>query len=148
MNSFSVRFTILLTLCHTYCCTWPTVTKALATPTNSNAHVSPVGSKVMRCVRGIQCEYVHLVHLRMHTPHTVSALGPPFSRPEKQMARLHVPVGMCKLSSLALSLFDDRGLSEDTLIFWRGAMRLFSACCFPQSTYMHNAFHLCLHILC
>ena len=54
MNSFSVRFAILLTLCHTYCCTWPTVTKALPMPTNSNAHVSPVGSKVMRCVRGIQ----------------------------------------------------------------------------------------------
>ena len=54
MNSFSVRFAILHTLCHTYCCTWPTVTKALPMPTNSNAHVSPVGSKVMRCVRGIQ----------------------------------------------------------------------------------------------
>ena len=25
MNSFSVRFAILLTLCHTYCCTWLTV---------------------------------------------------------------------------------------------------------------------------
>ena len=56
MNSFSVRFAILLTLCHTYCCTWPTVTKALPMPTNSNAHVSPVGSKVMRCTRGIHCE--------------------------------------------------------------------------------------------
>ena len=28
MNSFSIRFAILLTLCHTYCCTWPTITKA------------------------------------------------------------------------------------------------------------------------
>ena len=46
---------------HTYCCTWPTVTKALAMPTNSNAHVLPVGSKVMRCSRGVHCEYVHLV---------------------------------------------------------------------------------------
>ena len=64
-NSFNVRFAILLTLCHTYCCTWPTVPKALATPTNSNAHVSPVGSKVMRCARGIHCEYVHLVSYRL-----------------------------------------------------------------------------------
>ena len=61
MNFFSVRFAILLTLCHTYCCTWLTVTKALATPTNSNAHVSPVGSKVMRCTQGIHCGYVYLV---------------------------------------------------------------------------------------
>ena len=36
-----------------------TVPKALA---NSIAHVLPVGSKVMRCTRGIQCEYVHLVN--------------------------------------------------------------------------------------
>ena len=43
--------------------TWLTVTKALATPTNSNAHVSPVGSKVMRCMRGIHYEYIHLVLL-------------------------------------------------------------------------------------
>ena len=57
MNYFSVRFAILLTLGHTYCCTWPT-----ATPTNSNAHVSPVGSKVTRCARGIHCENVHLAH--------------------------------------------------------------------------------------
>ena len=40
LNSFSVRFAILLTLCHTYCCTWLTVTKVLATPTNSNARVA------------------------------------------------------------------------------------------------------------
>ena len=62
-KSFSARFAILLTLCHTYCCTWLTVTKALATSTNSNAHVSPVGSKVMRCTQGIHCEYVPLVNL-------------------------------------------------------------------------------------
>ena len=60
-NSFNIRFAILLTLCHTYCYTWPTVTKALAMPTNSNAHVSP-GSKVMRCTRGIHCKYIHLVY--------------------------------------------------------------------------------------
>ena len=63
MNCFSVRFAILLTLHHTYCCTWLTVTKALATPTNSNVHMSPVGSKVMRCAceAYIHCKYVHLV---------------------------------------------------------------------------------------
>ena len=61
LKSFSICFAILPTLCHTYCCTWPTVTKALATPTNSNAHVSPVGSKVIGCARGIHCEYIHLV---------------------------------------------------------------------------------------
>ena len=45
-NSFNVHFAILLTLC----CT--TILKAHATPTNSNAHVSPVGSKVIdMCVR-------------------------------------------------------------------------------------------------
>ena len=69
MNSFSVRFAILLTLCHTYCCTWPTVTKALATPNNSNVHVLPVGSKVMRCAQGIHCEYVHLRSMNMLNPH-------------------------------------------------------------------------------
>ena len=41
-NSINVRFAILLTLC----CKWPTVPKACATPTG-NAHVSPVGSKVI-----------------------------------------------------------------------------------------------------
>ena len=63
MNYFSVHFAILLTLHHIYCCTWPTVTKALATPTNSNAHMSPVGSKVMRCTHEayIHYKYVHLV---------------------------------------------------------------------------------------
>ena len=39
MNFYNVCFAILLALC----CTWPTVPKALATPTNSNAHVLPVG---------------------------------------------------------------------------------------------------------
>ena len=61
VNSFSVCFAILLTLCHTYCCTWLTVTKALATPTKINAHVLPVGSKVIRCMQGIHSEYIHLV---------------------------------------------------------------------------------------
>ena len=42
-NSFSVCFAILLMIC----CTWPTVPKALAMPTNSNAHMLPVGSKVI-----------------------------------------------------------------------------------------------------
>ena len=46
---------------HTLSRTWPTVTKALATPTNSNACMSPVGSKVMRCMWGMHCKYVHLV---------------------------------------------------------------------------------------
>ena len=59
-NSFNIRFAILLTLCHTCCCTWPTIPNALATPTNSNAHVSPNGSKIMRCTQGIHCKYVHL----------------------------------------------------------------------------------------
>ena len=99
INSFSVHFAILLTLCHTYCCTWPTITKAFATPTNVNAHMLPVSSKVMRCVQGIHCEYIHLVHVRMHTPNMVSALGPLSSRSEKQIARLHVLVAMCKLSN-------------------------------------------------
>ena len=35
------------------------------------------------------------IHVRMHTPNTVSALGPLFSRTEKQMARLLL--GMYKL---------------------------------------------------
>ena len=43
MNSFSVCFAIL---CHTYCCTWPTITKVFAMPTNSNAHVSPEGHEM------------------------------------------------------------------------------------------------------
>ena len=41
-NSFNVCFAILLTLG----CTWPTVPKAYAMPTNSNAQMSPVSSKV------------------------------------------------------------------------------------------------------
>ena len=55
-NSFIVRFAILLTVC----CTWLTVPKAHATPTNSNAHVSPVSSKVIE---------MHMKHtLRICTP--------------------------------------------------------------------------------
>ena len=38
-------------------------------------------------------------------------------------------------------------LSECRDWFRHGAMRLPSACCFLQSTYTHNAFHLRLHIL-
>ena len=35
--------------------------KVCATPTNSNAHVLPAGSKVIEMhVRGIHCEYIHL----------------------------------------------------------------------------------------
>ena len=46
-NSFNIHFAILLS------------TKPLAMPTNSNAHVSPVGLKVMRHV--LHCEYIHLL---------------------------------------------------------------------------------------
>ena len=45
-----VQFAILLTLC----CTWPTIPKACATPTNSNAHVSPVSSKVTEMCRTLK----------------------------------------------------------------------------------------------
>ena len=42
----------------TLCCTWPTISKAHATPTNSNARVS---SKVIEIrMWGIQCEFVYL----------------------------------------------------------------------------------------
>ena len=41
--------------------------------TNSNAHVSPVGSKVMRCARAIHCEYVHIVIVI-----TLTQTPPPF----------------------------------------------------------------------
>ena len=42
-NSFNVHFAIFFTLC----CIWQTVPKACVTPTNSNAHTSPVSSKVI-----------------------------------------------------------------------------------------------------
>ena len=59
-NSFNVRFAVFLTLRYT----WPTFPKACATPTNSNTHVSPVGSKVIDMrARGIHCKYVHLVQI-------------------------------------------------------------------------------------
>ena len=45
-NSFNVRFAILTLL--TLCCTWPTVSKTCAMPTNSNAHV-PI-QRLLRCV--------------------------------------------------------------------------------------------------
>ena len=43
------------------CCTWPTVPKVRATPTNSNAHMLPVGSKVIEMHTSIHCEYAHLL---------------------------------------------------------------------------------------
>ena len=49
-------------------------------------------------------------------------------------------------SALVLSLLEDSDLSADS--YWHGATCLPSACCFAQSTYMHNAFHLhlCRHL--
>ena len=47
-NSFNVNFAILFTPC----CTWLIIPKAHTTPSNSNVHVSPVGSKVIEmCTR-------------------------------------------------------------------------------------------------
>ena len=61
-GTLSVCFAILLTLCHT-CCIWPTVPKALATPTCSDAHMSPAGSKAIE---------IHTWHtLWIHTPNTI-----------------------------------------------------------------------------
>ena len=54
LDSFNICFAILLTLC----CTWPTVPKACATPTNSYVHVSV--QRLLRCAQGICCKYVHL----------------------------------------------------------------------------------------
>ena len=55
-DSFNVCFAILLTLG----CIWPTVPKAYAMPTNSNAQMSPVSSKVNKmCLRHT---------LRIYTP--------------------------------------------------------------------------------
>ena len=52
-NSLNVCFGVFLTLHYTWPC---------AMPTNSNVHVSPVGSKIIEMrVRGIHCEYIHLV---------------------------------------------------------------------------------------
>ena len=52
-------------------------------------------------------------------------------------------------SSLAIcfSVLEDSGPSACRDLLTHGATRLLSACCFLQSTYTHNAFHLRLHIL-
>ena len=65
-NSFNVHFAILLTL-FTLCCTWPTVPKACATPTNTNAHMSV--QRLLSCARVTHCEYVHLVSVVFISEH-------------------------------------------------------------------------------
>ena len=62
-NSCNVRFAILLTLG----CTWPTILKACATPTNSNAHVTSRFKGHWECTQGIHSKYAHLVvYIHVH----------------------------------------------------------------------------------
>ena len=101
------------------------------------------------CTDSVAMQFLLILQARRSVSKQVSALRPLSSRTKKQIARLLV--SMCKLStpfnpSSWASLLGQ--WSECRHLLWHGATRLPSACCFPQSMYTHNAFHLHLHTLC